>query len=71
MRALSLVAIGQNGNYRLMVEWTLVFELFFYVVLFLVAAAGWVRGWRRWPSSRSAFRCSAPSSPRPDRPVSP
>jgi exopolysaccharide production protein ExoZ len=43
MRALSLVAIGQNGNYRLMVEWTLVFELFFYVALFLVAAAGLAR----------------------------
>ncbi|KQQ85827.1 acyltransferase [Aureimonas sp. Leaf324] len=43
MRALSLVAIGQNGNYRLMVEWTLVFELAFYVALFLVAAAGLAR----------------------------
>ncbi|RIY01317.1 acyltransferase [Aureimonas flava] len=43
LRALSLVAIGQNGNYRLAVEWTLVFELFFYVALFLVAVAGLTR----------------------------
>lgn len=43
MRALSLVAIGQNGNYRLAIEWTLIFELFFYVALFLVAVAGLVR----------------------------
>ncbi|WP_279477874.1 acyltransferase [Aureimonas sp. SK2] len=42
-RALSLVPVGTNANYRLAVEWTLVFEVFFYVVLFLIAVAGWTR----------------------------
>ncbi len=39
-RALSLVPIGTNARYRLAVEWTLVFEVFFYVVLFLISVAG-------------------------------
>ncbi|WP_182085627.1 acyltransferase [Aureimonas sp. ME7] len=42
-RALSLVPIGPNGNYRLAVEWTLVFEVFFYVLLFVVTTAGLLR----------------------------
>lgn len=40
LRALSLVPIGENGNYRLSVEWTLVFELFYYVVLYGLALLG-------------------------------
>lgn len=43
MRALSLVPIGDNGSYRLAVEWTLVFELFLYMVVFLVALIGFAR----------------------------
>lgn len=43
LRALSLVPIGENGNYRLSVEWTLVFELFYYVVLFALALLGGAR----------------------------
>jgi peptidoglycan/LPS O-acetylase OafA/YrhL len=41
IRALVLVPTGGNANYRLhMVEWTLVFEMFFYVVLYLISVLG-------------------------------
>jgi exopolysaccharide production protein ExoZ len=44
LRALSLVPIGDKGNFRLgTVEWTLIFELFFYVVIFFVSILGYVR----------------------------
>lgn len=42
-RALSLGLVGNRGIYQLGVEWTLILEIFFYVVLFLVAAAGLAR----------------------------
>lgn len=44
LRALSLVPIGDKGNFRLGdVEWTLIFELFFYVAIFFVSLLGFVR----------------------------
>jgi exopolysaccharide production protein ExoZ len=43
LRALSLVPIGDNGSYRLRVEWTLIFELFYYMALTALAALGGAR----------------------------
>ncbi|WP_062016430.1 acyltransferase [Aureimonas sp. AU4] len=43
LRALSLVPVGDNGSYRLRVEWTLIFELFYYMALTGLAALGGAR----------------------------
>lgn len=43
IRALSLGLVGNRGIYQLGVEWTLILEIFFYVLLFLVAVTGLAR----------------------------
>jgi len=48
LRALSLIPVGDNGTYRLRVEWTLIFELFYYVALTGLAALGRARHVRRF-----------------------
>lgn len=42
-RAILLAPIGGSGNFRLGVEWTLILEMLFYILLFLLALAGMAR----------------------------